>query len=145
MFRQIYTYRAATEANLKTVVIQRRKRTGIGCLIETVKRVLIAEVFGLAKILESTRHAFEVLRALNPIHELLDFLSIFLFHLLLYSVKLPVPTPCFVLRSFGWRFVTDSPLYYERRAIAIENHIPMAADPTIMFRTTFAGIGSWDL
>ncbi|MHC4655169.1 MAG: hypothetical protein ACYS91_09135, partial [Planctomycetota bacterium] len=81
MLRQINAYRAATETHLKTMVIQRGKRTGIGCLLQTVEGVLIAEVFGFAKILKSVLRAFEVLRALNSIDELLDFLSVFLFHL----------------------------------------------------------------
>ena len=80
MLRQIHAYRAATETHLKTMVIQRGKWTGRRCLIETVESVLIAEVFGLAKILKSVLRAFEVLRALNSIDDLLDFLFVFLFH-----------------------------------------------------------------
>ena len=81
MLRQIHAYRAAAETHLKIMVKQRGKWTGIGCLLETVESVLIAEVFGLAKILKSVLCTFEVLRALNSIDELLDFLSVFLFHL----------------------------------------------------------------
>lgn len=79
------------------MVIQYGKWTGKGCFLETVECVLVAEVFGFAQILKSALCTFEVLRALNAVYDLLNFLSVFIFHLFLDAEHFgsPVHTHCF--------------------------------------------------
>ena len=73
----IHPQRASTETHLKTIVVHTGKRAGRGGLFETLEGLIITEISNLAKVLESTRYALEVLRALHAIFDLLDPFDVF--------------------------------------------------------------------